>query len=700
MDDHPLHAASSVSKGQEKEDIRQVKSQETIGDYFLHQITGLFHESPPPPPPPANNPPARTHDPLTLPCGGVTSTASPPPSTKPANKRHERTISWGIPSVIDVNQSAQDQDHDGDQGSLVLGASHANAMPPPRPPRPPIRSHKQTMTAANMLPTINQHNNMGASPPSLPPTTTRSHSRSMTHAQLPLAGLFPSTSGTDHTMHRRNFTLLDPQDVSSLQPIAPSNNIAAAAAAAKPRINLNDVIMTAPLELEAETHILRALEEQAEDNHHRPTAAAAGAYGPLPETSTILSHIPDDTVHDFASVPSVGEGTAASASVAVGASVAVDEAEEEGMEQVFECADLQSTHSTHSNHSKQATLVAQSPVTKKEIKPLLPTPTTKPKKVHKHTKSVEQTLFGLTAAMTAMDQSNDDASESGDDDQSASSPSALPATDKLAKAANIFARRLKKEQSVRNLMVEPEKTPSVDEEVSNRMELGKTNQSTRFHNMELGKANKSTRFHVSVDEEEGRTPHVVVPTGASNSSPKINDISLTSDETEEALDGKKTDQSGHAETATGRDSAKKRTRRSIFSRTSTKLKDDWDLFSEVLSPKKVSVYLRNVFLFLIFPALGVAALLFYVFENPHTGVEGGENNEPSDKASISWWLIFLFVRQVITLTLALATQAIIIDFLAIGSWIFLRFFGPVLTLLLAQSKGWPFGKCSWLYGLH
>jgi hypothetical protein len=46
--------------------------------------------------------------------------------------------------------------------------------------------------------------------------------------------------------------------------------------------------------------------------------------------------------------------------------------------------------------------------------------------------------------------------------------------------------------------------------------------------------------------------------------------------------------------------------------------------------------------------------------------------------------------------MALVTQALVIDFIALGSRLSLnRIIGPILTLLIVQSKGWPFVSVFW-----
>jgi hypothetical protein len=76
-------------------------------------------------------------------------------------------------------------------------------------------------------------------------------------------------------------------------------------------------------------------------------------------------------------------------------------------------------------------------------------------------------------------------------------------------------------------------------------------------------------------------------------------------------------------------------------------------------------------------------------------------------ASYSWWILFVGVRHALVLTLAAATKGIIIDFLCIRTRTLLTIAGPVITLFIVQSNGWPFLVGCWsiysfglLYGNH
>lgn len=120
-----------------------------------------------------------------------------------------------------------------------------------------------------------------------------------------------------------------------------------------------------------------------------------------------------------------------------------------------------------------------------------------------------------------------------------------------------------------------------------------------------------------------------------------------------------------------------------------------------IRPKKRRIRLVCVVLgvYIAIPCLGTAAILFYLFDNPPTGVlrnygqpiEGKLINTNGDEVdpnstSISFFLIFAGVRQVLTFGMALLTQLFLIDFLAIDrSWLFKL--GNRIPLYILQAKG-------------
>lgn len=138
---------------------------------------------------------------------------------------------------------------------------------------------------------------------------------------------------------------------------------------------------------------------------------------------------------------------------------------------------------------------------------------------------------------------------------------------------------------------------------------------------------------------------------------------------------------------------------------STKVKAQFREFEDWLKFEKMSVwsYIKIALFFIMIPATGLAAILFYLAGNPPcgNGICRPKTNTNSTliqtfvSASASWWIIFILVRQVVTLSLARATQAFVIDYLAMRTKFFVRVFGPLFTLFIVQSRGWPFTCFFW-----
>ena len=85
------------------------------------------------------------------------------------------------------------------------------------------------------------------------------------------------------------------------------------------------------------------------------------------------------------------------------------------------------------------------------------------------------------------------------------------------------------------------------------------------------------------------------------------------------------------------------------------------------------------------PSLILAFILFYYLHNPTLDF--------IEQGTISWWLVFI-ARQSLTLQLAIITQSVIIDGLAMRSRFAVRIFSPLLTLCIISAKGWPFNAAS------
>jgi hypothetical protein len=66
-----------------------------------------------------------------------------------------------------------------------------------------------------------------------------------------------------------------------------------------------------------------------------------------------------------------------------------------------------------------------------------------------------------------------------------------------------------------------------------------------------------------------------------------------------------------------------------------------------------------------------------------------------EKASYSWWILFIGCRQLITLAFARLSQLFFIDFFVLQTKCLPRILGTAISLGIAQSKGWPFTLFSW-----
>jgi hypothetical protein len=119
-------------------------------------------------------------------------------------------------------------------------------------------------------------------------------------------------------------------------------------------------------------------------------------------------------------------------------------------------------------------------------------------------------------------------------------------------------------------------------------------------------------------------------------------------------------------------------------------------------------YVRFLLL-LILPAAGISMILFHLAGNPPTGRVDwdltAKNNgtltnrsgKPIDPeiASASWWILYVCVRHAITFSCSSVMQVLVIDFLCLSTRVMVGAFGNFLTLLIVQSRGWPFALFVW-----
>lgn len=96
--------------------------------------------------------------------------------------------------------------------------------------------------------------------------------------------------------------------------------------------------------------------------------------------------------------------------------------------------------------------------------------------------------------------------------------------------------------------------------------------------------------------------------------------------------------------------------------------------------------------FVMVPATIVAAIFYYACGNPLAA------HLSDGQASASYWILFVGVRCVLMLVLANATSVVLIDYFSWRSRTFTRAVGPVATLAIVQSRGWPL--VTLLFGIY
>ena len=343
-----------------------------VSDFFFGKIAGLFDDE-------------SIAFSLQTPVGNP---LAMPSTEKP---KHKSNVSWGVlpnhvpPSPPTTTINVHRQQDDGSTAIPSVIAIDPTKTPeepqtplPPIPPKPSLkqsttssRSHKRTMTSAQIPSSafLGGHNNI------LHPSKANSkpaHKRTMTLAQAPASttrGLF--TSDRHISLKGHHMAKEQEFDVSSLPP--PNNDLPG------PKVNKNskhlhidlmkEIIGAAPYELEAETYILQALEVQVEEQRPRLEK----------EQSPILPFLSDEALQNMSVVDHENE-------------------EEEEKEEGIECIETQSTNTKQTVRTRQTA--------KQETRSLLGND--KKHSKHRHTQSVEQKLFGLTAALSAMEGSGKD----------------------------------------------------------------------------------------------------------------------------------------------------------------------------------------------------------------------------------------------------------------------------------------------------
>lgn len=187
--------------------------------------------------------------------------------------------------------------------------------------------------------------------------------------------------------------------------------------------------------------------------------------------------------------------------------------------------------------------------------------------------------------------------------------------------------------------------------------------------------------------------------------------SIPEDELEDELEAASSSEDRRA--STDRPGSHRKPRNSRKRRNSRAAFEEWKFARDfkdalLLMKRPIRLFLKISVLYVMLPATFVAAMLFYFGGNPPTGILQNGGNPVNGtlrnldgavvaptEASVSWWLLFLGVRQLMTLSLALFADFVLIDYLSVRSGIMYRAFGAWPTLFVLQSRGWPFAVFFW-----
>jgi hypothetical protein len=129
------------------------------------------------------------------------------------------------------------------------------------------------------------------------------------------------------------------------------------------------------------------------------------------------------------------------------------------------------------------------------------------------------------------------------------------------------------------------------------------------------------------------------------------------------------------------DPSGKRRWQQMRARADRDVQNEVSAFQSFVQPRKkgMRALIKNGMLYLILPLAIVSTILFYGTGNPELGNTG---------ASISWFLLFI-IRNLITYALAHATSVYVIQYLSLYRNFTVKMLGPVITLTIVQSDGYP-----------
>jgi len=619
--------------------------------------------------------------------------------------QHKRTVSWGLDtnqqmpgmppppgqglnreSSGGTNMSSLHQPSLADSPGTVgrrppdsIGGGGGGAPVYPNPPPPPM-------------------------PPQLPPRTQQ-----MPPMKLPVRGIPRGQS-------RRKLTVIDLQEL------------------------INE---TSPLEHEAEDSILKAIElrDQQVSAMSTPAAGGGGARaraGTATSSISVIENLPDEAVSLMSGSLMGDEAVATDAPSPVGGGGA---------------------HSNDGDSLGHSSDAASSPTASSRLL-LSPVPTSKKPKSHRRTLTMEEKLSGLANAMDVIHAQ--EVADTGDDGavrRPEADGNALTGSSGSIQRPKLLRARGKSDATAGSIRDFTEDLPYETATPVSNNDAFQRNASILYHRM-----TKPTGASRDVNAYDDHI-HFAGIQPKRRVDPKKDDVIFEDDnenESDDADEEAATLEAGVGDNGAspGKKSGIKRLYRCRCLPSESKFVRELRSFFEPLQ-STIKTYSKVVLLYIMIPITGIAAILYYLagksdvytshllkirlrmmscglfrglttfvcFKtypgNPPTGtyeLGGGystivngtkvvANTEgefvDASHASASWWLLFIFVRQLVTLTLALLMQVFIVDFLSVRCGFTLKVLGAWPTLFILQSRGWPFVAFFWavfdfalLYGHH
>jgi hypothetical protein len=567
------------------------------------------------------------------------SSSSLPPKPPPLTLKHGRKVSWGKDQVERREQ-------------------HHFASSPPQAPPQPQQQQQQQQQQSNRV--IEKH---------ILGTTT---SESMGGVVVVGGGEYPSSSSVLRRLEPRKLTL-------------------------------DDVLKHGPFEDETQTGIIHSADERHyynnnNNNNNGPTTTTTTRGRSDTGTSTIFTNVPDLISHEFEIYPmptflgmSLGDGEEEEEVEALSPSP------HDPPPQPWSIKSGQD-RSIHTTTTTTTTAAAAAARPLQESRPLIPT-TKRSTTTSRHQRhmSVEQTLMSLTDAMSAVH---------GQHASSSHRRSHRRLHTGISIATNDFAH------DALAVMAHPKQDDASD--VQSHKSSGKSlrggggiggigigfgkeglvpSSSSFKPDAESIKSNLSISDTTTTNKKEEGMPRI-----ESSDNLQGDDIETGNSDSEESLayslgnnnhpnNNNNNSNSNSNSSNQHKDGRKKLKKRGKRASTIETFKEDWDVWSEFFRPrrKRILAYIKCILFYFLLPALGIATILFYLRGNP---THNDTNTSKAGAPSSSYILLFC-CRQVITFSMALAMQAFMIDFICLGTKLMLRLVGPVVTLLIVQSKGWP-----------